>query len=551
MSSSPKTDTPIDVAVGILIQPNGDVLLGQRPAGKPYPGYWEFPGGKVENAESILAALKREFYEELGIDILSAEPWCCIEHVYPHAHVRLHFYISHDWRGEPKSLEGQAFTWQGKLCVEPLLPATVPLIEWLDKLRYQQMTSPAHAVAIIGGGPAGLMAAEVLQQAGVQVDLYDAMPSVGRKFLLAGKGGMNLTHAEPFDLFLSRYGTRQAQMAPMLRAFGPAELREWCRGLGIDTFVGSSGRVFPNEMKAAPLLRAWLHRLRAAGVRFHMRHLWTGWEDDKTLHFLTPTGDVTVQADATLLALGGGSWARLGSDGAWVSLLSARGVNITPLKPANCGFDCHWSEHLRSRFAGQPLKSVAVTFTDQAGITHRRQGELMITEHGLEGSLIYALSAPLRDAIDVHGSAVLHIDLVPGHDLPRVIAEVSHPRGSRSMSSHLQSRLNLRGAKSALLRELVTKDDFSQPLRLANAIKSLPLRLVATRPIDEAISSAGGVLFESLDERLMVRALPGLFCAGEMLDWEAPTGGYLLTACFASGRAAGFGVLDWLKARYT
>ncbi len=412
-------------------------------------------------------------------------------------------------------------------------------------------TSNPHTTAIIGGGPAGLMAAEVLQKAGVQVDLYDAMPSVGRKFLLAGKGGMNLTHSEPLDQFLSRYGARRAQMAPMLKAFGPNELREWCRGLGIDTFVGSSGRVFPADMKAAPLLRAWLHRLRASGVRFHLRHRWVGWDNSEQLRFLTPAGGLSVQADATLLALGGGSWSRLGSDGAWVPLLSARGIAIAPLKPANCGFDCNWSEHLRSRFAGHPLKSVTISFTDQAGIAHRRQGDLMITERGVEGGLIYALSAPLRDAIDAHDSTLLHIDLLPGRDLPRVIAEVSHPRGSRSMSSHLQSRLKLRGAKAALLRELATKEEFAHPPRLANAIKSLPLRLTATRPIDEAISSAGGVKFDALDKHLMARAQPGLFCAGEMLDWEAPTGGYLLTACFASGHVAGLGVLNWLKARYT
>ena len=412
------------------------------------------------------------------------------------------------------------------------------------------MTSPRAPTAIvIGGGPAGLMAAETLQADGVQVDLYDAMPSVGRKFLLAGRGGLNLTHSEPLAQFVTRYGARQAQIAPLLAAFGPDALRAWCHDLGIETFVGSSGRVFPKEMKAAPLLRAWLKRLRAAGVRFHLRHRWLGWDDAGRLHFAAPQGDIRVKAEATLLALGGASWPRLGSDGAWVPLLAAGGIGVAPLKPANCGFDCEWSEYLRSHFAGQPLKSVVVSVEDADGTLHPRQGDVLITDTGIEGGPIYALSAPLREAIERYGSATLHLDLVPGRDLARVTADVAHPRGSRSMASHLQSRLNLRGAKAALLRELATKEDYADPNRLAQAIKSLSLRLVAARPIAEAISTAGGVLFESLDASLMVRDHPGLFCAGEMLDWEAPTGGYLLTACFASGHAAGKGAIQWLKAR--
>ncbi|MDO8350533.1 MAG: TIGR03862 family flavoprotein [Gallionella sp.] len=406
-------------------------------------------------------------------------------------------------------------------------------------------------VAVIGGGPAGLMAAEVLAQSGVRIDLYDAMPTVGRKFLMAGKGGMNITHSESPDDFLSRYGVRSAKIKPLLDAFGPEALREWVHGLGISTFVGSSGRVFPTDMKAAPLLRAWLHRLRESGVRFHMRHRWSGWDtqtgEKAALCFETATGLVTVQADAVVLALGGGSWARLGSDGAWVPMLAARGIAVAPLKPANCGFDVNWSAHFSDKFAGQPLKSVTVSFTDGAGRAHTKQGDVMVTASGIEGGLIYALSADLRDQIDAAGSAVINIDLLPGKDLQRVLAEVDHPRGSRSMSSHLQSRANIKGVKSSLLRELLPRDCFDQPERLAAAIKSLPLTLVAARPLDEAISSAGGVVFEALDEHLMV--LPGVFCAGEMLDWEAPTGGYLLTACFASGRVAGLGVLDWLKTR--
>lgn len=405
------------------------------------------------------------------------------------------------------------------------------------------------SVAVIGGGPAGLMAAEMLIQGGVKVDVYDAMPSVGRKFLLAGKGGMNLTHAEPFAAFLSRYGERQAQIAPLLAGFGPDALRAWVHELGIDTFVGSSGRVFPTDMKAAPLLRSWLHRLREAGVHFHMRHRWCGWDETGALRFATPSGERTVHVDAVVLALGGGSWARLGSDGAWVPLLQARGAEVAALKPANCGFDIGWSEHFCTRFAGHPLKSVVATCSDVTGRIHRRQGEFVVTATGVEGSLIYALSAPLRNAIGANGSALLHLDLAPGKELQRVIDEVAHPRGSRSMASHLQSRVGITGVKAGLLRELVPPEDYADPARLGAAIKALPLRLVAARPIDEAISSAGGVAFETLDHHLMLRSAPGVFCAGEMLDWEAPTGGYLLTACFASGRATGLGALAWLDAQ--
>lgn len=408
-----------------------------------------------------------------------------------------------------------------------------------------------RTVAIVGGGPAGLMAAEALSRGGVRVDVYDAMPSVGRKFLLAGKGGLNLTHAEPREPFLSRYGARRARIEPLLAAFGPEALRDWARGLGIDTFVGSSGRVFPVGEKAAPLLRAWLHRLRGAGVRFHVRHRWLGWDETDAeagaLRFAAPQGEQAVRADAVVLALGGGSWPQLGSDGAWVPLLMQRGVDVAALRPANCGFSIGWSEHFRTRFAGHPVKSVVASFTDAAGVAWRKQGEFVVTENGVEGGLIYALSAPLRDGIAARGGAVLRLDLAPGRELPRLVEELSRPRGSRSLSSHLQSRLGLKGVKVGLLRELLPAEDFADPARLAAAIKDLPLSLVAPRPLAEAISSAGGVAFEALDECLMIRALPGVFCAGEMLDWEAPTGGYLLTACFASGRAAGLGALAWLK----
>jgi len=405
------------------------------------------------------------------------------------------------------------------------------------------------AVAVIGGGPAGLMAAEVLLAGGAEVDLYDTMPSVGRKFLLAGKGGLNITHAEPAEKFLSRYGARQRQIAPLLAVFGAEQLRAWVHGLGIETFVGTSQRVFPKEMKAAPLLRAWLHRLRMAGARIHVRHRWTGWAADGGLRFATPQGERTVHAECTVLALGGGSWARLGSDGAWVPLLTARGVPVVPLAPSNCGFEVPWSEHFRARYAGHPLKAITASFTDANGNVHKRSGEFIVTEHGIEGGLVYALSAPLRDTIAAQGSVTLQLDLAPGRDLARVTAEAAHPRGSRSLSSHLQSRLGIKGAKAGLLREALSAAEMHDPQRVAAAIKALPLRLTAARPLDEAISSAGGVAFEALDEHLMLQAMPGVFCAGEMLDWEAPTGGYLLTACFASGRVAGSGALARLKPR--
>lgn len=402
---------------------------------------------------------------------------------------------------------------------------------------------------VIGAGPAGLMAAEVLAAAGAQlgitVEVFDAMPSAGRKFLMAGKSGLNLTHAEPGEKFVARYGQRSDWVAPWLREFDADALRDWARGLGVETFVGSSGRVFPQDMKAAPLLRAWLHRLRAGGVRFHMRHRWLGWEGENLL-FASPDGNVKVGAGETalILALGGGSWAKLGSDGAWVPLLRAHGVDVAALRPANCGFDVSWSEHFREKFAGQPVKSVTASLN---GVC--KQGEFVITQHGVEGSLIYAFSATLRDVIEVEGSTMLHFDLAPGKSVERLTREIAHPRGARSMASHLQSRAGITGVKAGLLRECATKEDYADPARLAAAIKALPLKLVSPRPLDEAISSAGGVRAEALDVHLMLKSLPGVFCAGEMLDWEAPTGGYLLTACFASGRCAGQGALAWLQAR--
>jgi uncharacterized flavoprotein (TIGR03862 family) len=399
-----------------------------------------------------------------------------------------------------------------------------------------------RTAAVIGGGPAGLMAAEVLSRAGAGVDVYDAMPSVGRKFLLAGVGGLNLTHSEDHEAFLARYGARRAELGRWLTAFGADALRDWARELGVETFIGSSGRVFPKEMKAAPLLRAWLRRLKQGGVRFHLRHRWRGWDESGALLFDAAAGPTAQRADATVLALGGGSWPQLGSDANWVPWLEVKGIAIAPFKPANCGFDVHWSEHFSTRFAGQPVKPVTAWL---AG-AEPRQGEFMVTSHGVEGGLIYALSAPLRDAIEEQGSSTLHLDLAPGTDRDTLLGELSKHQGSQSMANHLRKRAGIAGVKAGLLHELLDKDGFNDPARLAGAIKSLPLRLTAARPLAEAISSAGGVTFSALDERSMLRKLPGVFCAGEMLDWEAPTGGYLLTACFASGRAAGAGALAWL-----
>lgn len=405
--------------------------------------------------------------------------------------------------------------------------------------------NPAHpCVAIIGGGPAGLMAAEVLSQAGIRVDLYDGMPSVGRKFLLAGVGGMNITHSEPYPAFLARYAERAPEIAPLLRSFDADALCEWIHGLGIETFIGSSGRVFPKDMKAAPLLRAWLKRLRDAGVTIHTRHRWLGWDAENNLRIAHPEGENTVKADAVLLALGGASWSRLGSDGAWQPWLEQRDIDVAPLQASNCGFEVtQWSDLLRSKFAGAPLKNIGMGLPGHTP----RLGECVITDNGVEGSLIYALSAQIREQINQHGVSTVLIDLLPGKTVTTIQKALAKPRGSRSMSKHLHSQLGIDGVKAALLRELAPREVFDDSALLSQALKALPLQLVKTRPLDEAISTAGGVTFAAMDERLMLKQLPGVFCAGEMLDWEAPTGGYLLTACFASGRAAGLGMVQWLK----
>ncbi len=410
-------------------------------------------------------------------------------------------------------------------------------------------------VAVVGGGPAGLMAAEVISAQGMKVDVYDSMSSLGRKLLMAGKSGLNITHSDPFDVFVSRYGKRQKQIEPLLKNFGAKELREWVHSFGIETFIGTSGRVFPMGMKASPLLRAWIQRLNASNVTFYLRHKLTAILPDDSaqvavppgggsvvLKFMTPDGEVTVKPDAVVLALGGGSWSRLGSDGAWVSMLKQAGVKVEALRPSNCGFDVEWSEHFREKYDGHPIKSVILSFGE-----FHQQGEFIVTKEGVEGGLIYAASAMMRDEIEAKGKAIMFLDLKPDRTLEWLKEKLSRPRGKRSLASYLEKSLGIHSVKAGLLREFVSKENFTNAERLAGFIKALPIPLVAPRPLDEAISSAGGVTFESLDENLMLKNLPGVFCAGEMLDWEAPTGGYLLTTCFSSGYAAGNGVVKWLK----
>ncbi len=395
-------------------------------------------------------------------------------------------------------------------------------------------------VAIIGGGPAGLMAAEALTSSGYDVTVYEAMPTVGRKFLLAGKSGLNITHSEDSDRFLSRFGAASGRLGPVIEAFPAAEVRAWAQALGTETFVGSSGRVFPVAMKASPLLRAWLRRLEGQGVKILTRHRWAGFAGNGYL-FQTPHGEKVVEADAVLLALGGASWPRLGSDAAWVPWLRERGIEIADLRPANCGFDVDWSEPFRARFAGVPVKSVVAT-TEARAIP----GEFVISRHGIEGSLIYAHAASLRDRLENSSSADLMLDLMPGRTLARLVQDLAKQDGKASFSNRLRKGAGIDGVKAALLREFSTDADRHNPQRLAGLIKHLPLPVVRRRPIAEAISSDGGVRWSAIDDSYMLKALPGLFVAGEMIDWEAPTGGYLLTACFATGRAAAAGVERWL-----
>jgi uncharacterized flavoprotein (TIGR03862 family) len=396
------------------------------------------------------------------------------------------------------------------------------------------------------------MAAEQIGRAGFAVSIYDAMPSVGRKFLLAGVGGMNITHAEDTARLLTRYAAAQPALTPFIEAFDGQALRAWVHELGIKTFVGSSQRVFPEQMKAAPLLRAWLHRLRLLGVRFYPRYRWQGWTAEGALHFVassatgTATLDVMVQADVCVLALGGGSWPRLGSDGSWIPVLRERGVTVADLEPANCGFETIWSDHFAERFAGTPLTTVGLSVTDTYGKVHRVRGEATVSRYGLEGTAIYALSSVLRNIVKQQSHAQLQLDLLPDRSIQNIADLLSKPRGRMSFSNFLRKQLKLTPVKIALLKERDGKSSEKDSLHLAQALKCLPVTLTATRPLEEAISSAGGICFSELDENLMVRNRPGVFCAGEMLNWDAPTGGYLLTACFATGRAAGLGAARWL-----
>lgn len=403
-----------------------------------------------------------------------------------------------------------------------------------------------NKVAVIGGGPAGLMAADVLSKQNVSVDLYEAKPSVGRKFLVAGKGGLNITNGEPFESFVSRYGAKTAQIRSVLQAFGPNDVKEWCHGLGIETTVGASNRIFPKDLKAAPLLQQWVKRLKEQGVHIHTSHCWQGWDQAGHLKFQTAEGSVSATPHAIVMTLGGASWPKTGSDGKWMTLFKQLGISVAEMQPSNCGFDVQWSDHFSERNAGQPLKSVGLKFTDSNGQTFDRQGACMITKNGIEGSLIYAASAMIRDELKAAGSAAVLLDLAPGRSVENLTQRLSLPRKSKTISSHLRSKAKIHGVAAGLLREFAA-DTLQDPVRLAAAIKNLPVPVLRARPIEEAISTAGGVRFETLDESLMVTTAPGLFCAGEMLDWEAPTGGYLLTASLASGHVAGQAAAKWVN----
>ncbi len=400
-------------------------------------------------------------------------------------------------------------------------------------------------VAVIGAGPAGLMAAEILATGGARVTVYDRMPSVGRKFLLAGRGGLNLTHSEPLDTFLARYGAAMPHLRAAIEAFPPQTLRAWSEGLGQSTFVGTSGRVFPQVFKASPLLRAWLRRLDQLGVEFALSHAWTGWTEKGEPRFETSNGPRTIAADATIIALGGASWPRLGSDGGWLDVLQSKGVASAPLRPANCGFHVAWSDVFRDRYEGQPLKNVALSF----GL-HAARGDVIITRGGIEGGAVYAISSPLRDAIDASGDATLRVALRPDLAISDLVARLSAPRNKQSLSTYLRKQLSLSPVAIGLLQEATITSELypsvMSAVDLARFINDVPVKLIGTASIDRAISTAGGIAFDEIDAHFMLRKMPGVFVAGEMLDWEAPTGGYLLQASFATGVAAGRGALAWL-----
>lgn len=408
------------------------------------------------------------------------------------------------------------------------------------------------SVAIIGAGPAGLMAAEIIASAGFSVSVFDAMPSVGRKFLLAGVGGMNITHSEPHSQLLTRYFEASSYLQSYLDKFSSEDLRKWIHELGVETFVGTSGRVFPKEMKAAPLLRAWLHRLRELGVEFFTRHQWQGWDETGGLKFIHTNSrkqleEITLPFDVCVLALGGASWPQLGSTGNWVSYLRDKDILVNNLLPANSGFNVRWSEKFSSEFSGEPLSTIQLSCTDDKGILQSIRSEAIIAKFGIEGTGVYALSSYLREQIKQQGKAELTIDLLPDYSLEKIQSLLIKDRQKNSMSNFLRKQLNLSPIKLGLLRELTDKSIWSNIPALSEVIKELKLVCESCRPIEEAISSAGGIDFSEVNQNLMLKKLPGIFCAGEMLDWEAPTGGYLLTACFATGRAAGWGVVEYLQ----
>lgn len=400
--------------------------------------------------------------------------------------------------------------------------------------------------AVIGGGPAGLMAAEALLGQDVEVDLYDAMPAVARKLVVAGQSNLSLTRDQPLAQLLAGYGEQASSLSSHLARFSPEDLRSWAAGLGVETFVGSTGQVFPSEMTADTLLARWLQRLQNAGLRIHTRHQWRGWDDRGALIFHCEAEELLVEARVTILALGGGSWPQLGSTGEWLPLLRGKGVEIAALQPANSGFACVFSDHLRDRFQGQPVKNVVLSLEEGDQVIFRQRGEFIVTASGFEGSLLYTCGPLVRRQLAEHGRVLVHLDLCPDRSLEQLIKNLSAPRGKRSLSSHLRRTTGIDGVKNGLLNEFAKRDEFGDPLKLAGWLKRLPVTLTGQRPLAEAISTAGGVSFANLDDRLMLRNVPGVFCAGEMLDWEAPTGGYLLTACFATGRAAGLGAAAWL-----